>query len=380
MFRARANCPRLWLLRGGMAARVTRIQVKAGTARYPVLVGDGAHAELPNVLARLRPSSIVLLYDRNVAPHVELLDGLLPRHVPALALPVPPGEKSKSLAVYESVARRCLRGKPEPDRSSVVLALGGGVVGDLAGFFAATWMRGVRIVHLPTTLLAMIDSAIGGKTALNLGGVKNQLGVFHQPSAVVCDIAMLNTLPAREYVSALAEAVKAGMTLEQRLLAFLERKAGALLRRSPAPLLELITACVRAKAKVVQRDERDAGQRMVLNYGHTIGHAVEAVARGELLHGECVAIGLAAEARIAVRAGLLDAKVELRQRALLHALGLPLAIPAGMKDAALLDAMSSDKKRAGRLLRFALPTGVGQWAAWDCPDAPRALAWARSER
>jgi 3-dehydroquinate synthase len=248
----------------------------------------------------------------------------------------------------------------------VVVALGGGVTGDLAGFAAATWLRGVRVVHAPTTLLAMVDSAIGGKTGLDLDG-KNLVGAFHAPSGVVADLAWLTTLPARERRCGLAEAWKTAALAGEAQVERLE----ALARRpdDPDALLAVVLDCARHKAAVVARDEREAGERASLNLGHTLGHALEAWAGGQLLHGEAVAIGVAFAVRLARATGRLAPEVEDRLGALGRALGLELGLPAGATLEALRPWLARDKKARGGAVRWVLPTGLGRWTLAEVDEA-----------
>jgi 3-dehydroquinate synthase len=273
-------------------------------------------------------------------------------------LPVPVGERTKSLrrasALVDALAAAGV------NRSDTVLAMGGGIVGDLAGFVAGVYMRGVRIVHVPTTLLAQIDSSIGGKAAVNHPRAKNLVGVFHQPALVVADVATLASLPPRERRAGLAEAVKYAMTLDAGLLEVLEHDGPSLTARGAPPgLTELVARCAALKARVVADDEREQGPREVLNYGHTMGHAVEAVGAGRLVHGEAIAVGMRVEAAIAVRLGLLAPAAAARQDAVLRGLGLPTAVPAGPVEP-LLDAMRLDKKRRDGRIRYTLPEGIGR--------------------
>jgi 3-dehydroquinate synthase len=268
------------------------------------------------------------------------------------------GEATKSLRQASRLLDRF--GALGVDRADTAVALGGGVVGDLAGFVAGVYMRGIRLVQLPTTLLAQIDSSIGGKTAVNHPRAKNLIGVYHQPALVIADVETLRSLPSRERRAGLAEAVKYGMTLDASLLDVLEAGAQVLTSRGGAPRLEdIVYRCAALKASVVEEDEFEQGPREVLNYGHTVGHALEVVWPGRFVHGEAVAIGMRVEARLAVRLGLLGAGDADRQDALLARLGLPLTIPAGPLEA-VLDAVRLDKKRRDGRIRTTLPEGIGR--------------------
>jgi len=280
--------------------------------------------------------------------------------VPRAVIAVPPGERSKSLAhaakLYRAFARAGLeRGRP-------VFALGGGVVGDLAGFAAATWLRGVPLVMVPTSLLAQVDSSVGGKVGVDLTEGKNLVGAFHQPRVVVIDPSVLATLPRRHVRAGLAEAAKVGWTLDASLARLMERNAAALKRGDVAALAPVIVRAVRAKAKIVSRDERDDGARQILNYGHTAGHALEALGGyRRWIHGEAVALGMVIACALAERRGLLSPGDAKRQRSLLAALGFPPAARALASVSArkLFSAMQLDKKKSAGNLRFVLTAGMG---------------------
>jgi 3-dehydroquinate synthase len=271
------------------------------------------------------------------------------------------GEASKSIAeagrLWEALATRAV------DRQTHVVAVGGGVVGDLAGFVAATFGRGLACWQVPTTLVAQVDSAIGGKTGINLAAGKNLVGAFWQPRGVFADIDTLATLPAREFISGFAEVVKYGMILDAPFFGWLEANTAALLAREPAALAHAVERSAALKADVVARDERElTGLRAILNYGHTFAHAYETAAGyGTLLHGEAVAIGMARAARLARDLGRVPTELVARQDRLLTALELPTAPPAGPGMAAdrLLDIMARDKKTVAGRLRFVLPTRIG---------------------
>lgn len=271
---------------------------------------------------------------------------------------VPTGERAKSLRQATAIINSL--GEEGFTRGDTIVAMGGGVLGDLAGFVAGVYMRGLRIVHVPTTLLAQIDSSIGGKTAVNHARAKNLVGVYHQPALVVADVDTLRSLPVRERRAGLAEAVKYGMVLDGELFTLLERDHAATVGRAASPLLEeIVYRCAAMKARVVSEDEYERGPREVLNYGHTVGHAVEAVMPGRFVHGEAIAIGMRVEARLAVRLGALDPADADRQDALLSTLGLPLHVPPH-PPGALLDAMRLDKKRRSGRIRCTLPVGIGR--------------------
>jgi 3-dehydroquinate synthase len=273
-------------------------------------------------------------------------------------LSVEAGEQSKAPEVAAELWEQML--DQGADRKSVVVALGGGVVGDLAGFVAATFARGLRFVQVPTTLLAQVDSSVGGKVGVNLPGGKNMVGAFWQPRGVVIDVDVLDTLPQREYRAGLAEVVKYGVIQDAEFFAFLEANVEPINSRDHAVLTRIIERCCRLKADVVEQDEREeSGLRAILNYGHTFGHAFEAATGYEqLLHGEGVAMGMMCAARLAQRIGRVDAAFVERQRALLEAFGLPLTVPEVAPDE-LIELMYRDKKVDRGKLRFVLPSRIG---------------------
>ncbi len=289
---------------------------------------------------------------------------------------IPQGEASKSLEALETLYHRFAAMRL--DRRSTVVALGGGVIGDLAGFAAATYLRGIGLVQVPTSLLAQVDASVGGKTAIDLPAGKNLVGAFHQPRLVVADVGTLCTLPARELRAGMAEVVKYGMIADADLFASIEHDVDAILAGEPTVLSRLVTRSCEIKAEVVRQDPHEHGRRAILNYGHTIGHALEAVLGfGLLTHGEAVSLGMSAAARLSVRLGLLDDAVARRQDRLLDRLGLPIlpvrlapegdslgepfevTPPALPPSADLLDAMLLDKKTMGGKLRFVLARAIG---------------------
>ncbi len=268
------------------------------------------------------------------------------------------GEQSKDIDTAAGLWEQLLA--VGTDRKSVVFAVGGGVIGDLAGFIAATYARGVPFVQVPTTLLAQVDSSVGGKVGINLSGAKNMVGAFWQPAGVLIDTAVLKTLPDREYRAGLAEVVKYGVILDAEFFEYLERNISELNQRDASVLEHVVARCCRLKADVVEADEREtAGLRAVLNYGHTFCHALETVTGyGEFLHGEAVSLGMLCASRLAERLGRVDAAFTSRQHELLAALNLPVDFP-DVNHSQLLDAMTHDKKVEHGRLRFVLPTRMG---------------------
>lgn len=345
------------------------IEVPLGDRSYPIHVGHEILSRVPELLAeRLKTRRVFLVTDRNVARHYgDLVESLLVDERWTVASYVlPPGEKTKSLRnaarLYDAMIDHSM------DRRSAVIALGGGVVGDLAGFVAATYMRGIPFVQIPTTLLAQVDSSVGGKVAVNHKKGKNLIGAFHQPAVVVADVSTLRTLPKREVRSGLAEVVKYGVILDDEFFACIERDAEKLLRLDPDALEHIISRSCELKAQVVAKDEREADLRAILNYGHTVGHAIEATAGyGIVRHGEAVSLGMIAATHIALTLGMVGEDVLRRQRELLQRLKLPVAFQAPSMDP-VLKVMYHDKKVRDGRLRFVLPTRIGEVVLRDVSE------------
>jgi 3-dehydroquinate synthase len=261
-----------------------------------------------------------------------------------------------------------------------LLALGGGVVGDITGFAAATFLRGISYVQVPTTLLAQVDSSVGGKTGVNHKEGKNLIGAFHQPRLVLSDVSVLRSLPRRELAAGLAEVIKYGIIADARLFSFLEAELENLLAFQTAPLAEVIAASCAIKAEVVEKDERESDYRAVLNFGHTVGHAVESVTDyKEFLHGEAVAIGMIQAAAISVRQGLCDRESFRRIHRLVAKAGLPTEIPERIEPQELIERMEIDKKAAGGKIRFILCEGIGKTRFQSLAPAEIAAELARKE-
>ncbi len=280
---------------------------------------------------------------------------------------VPAGEKSKCLATAEKVYEKCV--SSGLDRKSYIVALGGGMIGDLAGFISATFLRGIRFIQVPTTLLAMVDSSVGGKTGVNLASGKNMVGVFHQPSAVLTDLSMLTTLANREYISGMAEVVKYGIIWDSTLFRKIEDNVDAILKRETGLLAEIIARCCEIKAEVVAVDEREAGVRAILNLGHTFGHALEQLTGySALLHGEAISIGMVFAVRLSVlEKGFKDSDAA-RVEALLSKLGLPTGMSAVKQKYSLAQigtAMEADKKSVNKIPKFVLVHSIGE-ALFGC--------------
>lgn len=345
---------------------------------YCIHVGSGILGRLGSLLAAAGRRRAVMIVDEAVVePHATaVVDGMEQAGLASDLLTVPAGEASKSLAeagrLWEALAQRGV------DRQTVIVALGGGVVGDLAGFVAAGFARGIPCWQLPTTLVAQVDSAIGGKTGINLAAGKNLVGAFWQPQGVLADIDTLATLPGREFTSGLAEVVKYGMILDAEFFAWLESNTTAIVAREPAAIVEVVHRSAALKAYVVERDEREqTGLRACLNYGHTFAHAFEtATGYGTLLHGEAVSLGMVAAARLACALGRIDESVADRQLRLLEQLDLPVSTETltGISDDHLLAIMARDKKTLHGQLRFVLPDRIGhvELTAGVTPEAASA--------
>lgn len=342
-----------------MSGKVVRVSLSERS--YDIHLGEGNLASIwALVKAHLKPVHVVLIADARLADsHAKTCEAsLTAAGIRVTSLAVPSGEKSKSVAQSERLWNEMLAAKT--DRRSVVVAVGGGVIGDLAGFVAATFGRGLAFVQVPTTLLAQVDSSVGGKVGINLPAAKNMVGAFWQPAMVLIDTDVLQTLPEREYLSGLAEVVKYGVILDAPFFDSLEASTTKLLARETAAMTAAIRRSCELKAEVVRQDEREeTGMRAVLNYGHTFAHAIETVAGYEqLLHGEAVSIGMVQAARLAQLMGRVDEAFCVRQKALLDALKLPTVSPDLEADD-LVAAMQRDKKVERGLLRFVLPTKLG---------------------
>lgn len=340
---------------------MTKVDVQLGDRSYAIQIGTGNLVELGALASHWCPlAHAIIITDENVEqPHAAVAaESLSAAGANVDLLVVEPGEQTKCIDAANSLWDKLL--ELGADRKSVIVAVGGGVIGDLAGFVAASFTRGLTFVQVPTTLLAQVDSSVGGKVGINLAGGKNMVGAFWQPAGVLIDTSVLATLPEREYRAGLAEVVKYGVILDVDFFAYLETHVESLAARDPQVLEHIVMRSCRLKADMVEADEREqTGARAVLNYGHTFGHALETVTGyGEYLHGEAVSIGMMCAARLAQRLGRVDDAFTARQRKLLSALGLPVEMPATDPEK-LLAAMAHDKKVEHGQLRFVLPTTMG---------------------
>ena len=354
-------------------AGLCRVNVALGDRAYPVLIGRGVLRNANSWREVFPRDGRILVVTNEIVARWYLTPLLASLPETATVLVLPDGESAKTLAsaerIFEALANARLT------RDGTVVALGGGVIGDLAGFAAACWMRGIRFVQVPTTLLAMVDSSVGGKTGVNIAHGKNLVGAFHQPSLVLADLAALDTLPDRQLRAGLAEVIKYGAIVDADFFGWLEHNATALCAREPDALAHAVAQSCTHKARIVARDERESGERALLNFGHTFAHALEQVTGyTTLLHGEAVAIGMLQAARLSAAQGLAEHEPAQRLEALLMAMALPTAPPLGLDPQALLDAMALDKKARGSSLRFVLWDRIG--AARIVDDVPRAAVLA----
>lgn len=350
----------------------TTIQVYLGPRTYEIAIGDSLLGEAERYLsvwkeklsfASTSSAKALIVTDRNVqSPHAEQVQKSLSQNGWQVELVVlEAGEASKNISVVTGMYDHLVN--MQADRQTLVVAVGGGVIGDSAGFLAATYARGIPFVQIPTTLLSMVDSSVGGKVGVNLPQAKNLVGAFYQPLGVLIDTETLKTLPEREYISGLAEVIKYGVILDESFFRYLEENVTGLNERESTVMKHVIARSCRLKADVVEQDEHErTGLRAVLNYGHTFAHAFEALAGyGELLHGEAVSIGMVYASRLAEKLGRIGAEETARQVNLFKSVGLPVELPKGCQFSAddILQKMLLDKKTVGGELRFILPTEIG---------------------
>lgn len=340
---------------------MTSVLVHHALGSYPVHVEPGVLGRLGELLDRHLPRRRVALIADDTVYGLLREGRLAGARWGGTALTFPAGERSKTRDTWSRLTDELLH--LGFGRDSGVVALGGGVAGDLGGFVAATYMRGIPCVQVPTTLLAMLDASVGGKTGVDTAEGKNLIGAFHPPVAVLADPLALATLPEREYRAGLAEAVKHGLIADREYFGWMERNVEPLLARDPSALQHLVRRSVEIKADVVGEDEREAGRRAILNAGHTVAHALERASEYRLSHGEAVGLGLVAEAALAAGLGLATPEPGARVAALLDRLGLPTRLDAPLPEERVLRAMESDKKNRGGGVRFALLRGVGTMGA-----------------
>lgn len=354
-----------------------RVRVDLADRGYDILIQEGLIDRVGELLLPLTKSADAVVVTNPVVKRLygsRLLRSLKAAGFRTAVLCLPDGERTKSLQWVSVILDELVRRRYE--RKTVLLALGGGVIGDLAGFAASVYLRGIPFIQLPTTLVAQVDSSIGGKTGVNHPLGKNLIGSFYQPKLVLSDPGVLRTLPVREYRAGLAEVIKYGVIADARFFKFLETEMHRILDFDPAAVQHIIRTSSAVKATVVAEDEREGDRRRILNFGHTVGHALETVAKyRRYKHGEAVAIGMVLAARLAAHLGLADARVAGRIRDLVRKTGLPEKLPA-YSTSALLHAMRQDKKVQDRRIHFVLPDRIGHVSVQpvDEPHIRRILA------
>ncbi len=337
-----------------------RLKIDLADRSYEILIGQHLLQKTVTWVSEVvTPSRIVLITHPSIHRLYgqRLVSDFNAAGFPTDVIEVPEGETSKSLREAEKIYDRLLEWNC--DRQSLLIALGGGVIGDLTGFIAATYVRGIPFIQIPTSLLAQVDSSVGGKTAVNHPRGKNMIGAFYQPKRVLIDLDTLKTLPEREFKAGLAEVIKYGVIEDAGLFRYLETNAEKILSHDTAALEHIISTSCAIKAKVVEKDERESHYRMVLNFGHTIGHAVEALTGySSLVHGEAVAIGMVYAARLSQVAGKCSAEVPRRITSLIEKMGLPTQLPA-LKPEDMIESMYHDKKTSNKKIRFILVKDIG---------------------
>jgi 3-dehydroquinate synthase len=345
---------------------LTRIRVGEGSdSAYDVMLGRGLLGELGGLLGSSVERVLVIHPSALRASGEAVRDGLGAQGFSVFVAEVPDGEQAKSVEVAASLW--AVLGQHALTRSDAIVGMGGGTVTDLAGFVAATWLRGVTVVHVPTTLLAMVDAAVGGKTGLNTAEGKNLVGAFHSPAGVLCDLAMLETLPAEEFVSGMGEVIKCGFISDPVILDLVELDPGGVRRWDGAAARELIERSILVKAAVVTTDLKESWLREILNYGHTFAHAIEQVEHYSWRHGDAVSVGMLYAAELARLAGRLDDTVVDRHRSVLARVGLPTSY-RGDRWPQLYAAMRRDKKSRGSQLRFVVLDALGEPGRLEGPD------------
>lgn len=335
-----------------------KLELKLNENSYPIFIGQGALNQ-EHLMSYISGSQILVVSNPVVAQYYlgRLNQALVGKRCESVILP--DGESFKTLETLSLIFDALLKHKFS--RNCTLIALGGGVIGDITGFAAASYQRGVNYIQVPTTLLSQVDSSVGGKTGVNHSLGKNMIGAFYQPKAVIIDVDTLDTLPPREFAAGMAEVIKYGLIRDPDFFMWLERNLPAIKKHDKAVLSEMIERCCQIKAEIVAQDEREASLRMILNFGHTFGHAIETVlGHGEILHGEAVAIGMVLALKLSKHLGLIEVSLIERTKALLQAFNLPIQLPQACSTTALIEAMGRDKKKAGDTLRFILLESLGK--------------------
>jgi 3-dehydroquinate synthase len=327
---------------------------------YEICIGNSIGDRMALLLSKNHKANRhIIVTDSNVGPlhGQKLLAGLRDVGLNAELIEFPAGEASKNINTALDIVAQLL--KLGADRNSMLIALGGGVVGDMVGFIASVFMRSIPYIQVPTTLLAQVDSSIGGKTAIDLPYGKNLLGTFYQPRAVFADLSYLGTLPDKEFNNGMAEVIKYGIIDDEKMFRLLEEKMAPVKGKDPALLLKIVENCCRIKKSIVEIDEKEQGLRRILNYGHTLGHALEAQSSFTLAHGEAVALGMIAAARISENSGYLDPASRERIERIVGEAGLPVRIPQDMATEGILSRLKMDKKKEGDVIHFVLLKKIG---------------------
>ncbi|MFN3740057.1 MAG: 3-dehydroquinate synthase [Thermodesulfovibrionales bacterium] len=336
-----------------------RVRVSLGERSYEIIIGEKILERLLEFIRSKRYTSIGLVTNETLWDLYKTIIMELKRDLPLSIFIIPDGEQYKDILWFYHLHTRLLENRF--DRSSCLIALGGGVVGDLTGFVASTYMRGIDYIQVPTTLLAQVDSSVGGKTAVNHPLGKNMIGTFYQPVFVLIDSSFLKTLPQREFRAGMAEIIKYAVIWDEELFSFLKKNSSKISDMDPYALTKIIARSCEIKAEVVSRDEREAGLRAILNYGHTIGHAIETVTGyRRFLHGEAVAMGMYAEALIASSRGLINISVANEINGLIKLYGLEPSIPVDLSEKDLISSMLLDKKAKAGRIRIVLPERIGK--------------------
>ena len=346
-----------------------KIHIHLGERGYDILIGSGILSRIGEWLTPFRFGSRISVVTNSVVRPIcgDLVEETLQKAgFRVRMIEIPDGEVYKSLAMAEKIYDALV--DFDMDRTSTIAALGGGVIGDLAGFAAATYMRGVHFINIPTTLLAQVDSAIGGKTGVDHPKGKNLIGAFYQPRLVLCDLSLMKTLPDRELLAGMAEVVKYGVILDPGFFSFVESHVQEILKQESSAMTEMVRSSSAAKASIVEEDERESGRRVILNFGHTLGHAIESLTGyTRYVHGEAVSMGMAAAARISHAMKLCDEDVVSRLEKLLTMIGLPTALPA-LNPEEVIRILSHDKKVRDGKVRFVLPERIGKVVIRDDVD------------
>jgi len=346
-----------------------QVRVELDKDSYDILIGPGVLTHVSTDLKDIFPaSSYFIISDSNVSDILgeDLLNILKSDGLNAHLLSFPAGEASKNMDTVVSLARNMVR--KGADRKSMILALGGGVTGDIAAFLASIYMRGIKCIQLPTSLLAQVDSSVGGKTGVDIPEGKNLLGTFFQPKRVYCDIGTLTSLPRDEFINGMAEVVKYGMIMSKELFNILEKNYLEILNLEPDLICKIVTESCSIKAKVVSQDEREGGLRRILNFGHTIGHSIEAASDYAISHGRAVSIGMVVVSKLALIKGMFSEREFKRLKTLLNNLGLPTCVPSDLDTRTLIELLYHDKKTIAGRINFVLCSEIGRCFVTDEVD------------